>query len=151
MGIACQSYKPISAFISNLKAEVRIIVSKVDHTTGPQSAPLPRYLIRTAGSQSRRNRSVTAESTGLRDNQVKYWLDAFNRNRPIILPKQGLKGMNLDNLAPNSDMLIEDALSAEYTSKIKKNKRSKIKSAKSSKEKNTKKCKKSKNKKELLK
>lgn len=95
--------------------------------------------------------ALAAESTGLRENQVRYWLNALRRKRTDIFPEQVLKELEVDSAESTSEMPEEDAAAAERAGKTKKNKKdkknkkSKGKPAKSAKK--TKKGKKSKNKK----
>ena len=96
--------------------------------------------------------ALAAESTGLGENQVRYWLNAFRRKQTDIFPEQVLKELEVDSAESTSEMPEEDAAAAESPGKTKKNrkdkkkKKSKGKQAKSAKK--TKKGKKSKNKKE---
>jgi len=81
--------------------------------------------------------AVAGESSGLQENQVKYWINAFRRKRTDIFPEYVIKGIEVDSAASTADIPAEEATSVESPGKTtktkKKNKKSKSKQAKSSK------------------
>jgi len=66
--------------------------------------------------------SVAAESAGLRDSQVRYWLNAFRRKRTDIFPEQILKGTVADSSVSEPDDSEEKTAVDESPGKTKKNK-----------------------------
>lgn len=106
-----------------LNPEERLVCKQISAGIAPWSQRAQALLAVDEGATNQ----AAAETAGLRTTQVKYWIDAFHRQRTDIFPESILKGVELTSDSSESEHPEENTPSAESSSKGKKSEKPKKK------------------------